>query len=187
MAVTDANDSPGEILDMVPEDHRRFATGILAQHNIDTADVYDKQTGSAGGFLTKGKAANIIDVAFSHPIKLIVNALGVPPQYMLEMGKERGVVVGALVGAKEHAVKQVEAGVDVLIVSGTEAGGHCGEVSTMVLVQRFARQSLTQTSQCLPLEELSKVDKWQLQWPWALTVHGLALCGWQHQRLKPRK
>ena len=53
---------------------------------------------------------------------------------MLEMGKARGVVVGALVGAKEHAVKQVEAGVDVLIVSGTEAGGHCGEVSTMVLV-----------------------------------------------------
>ena len=88
MAVTDANDSPGEILDMVPEDHRRFATGILAQHNIDTADVYDKQTGSAGGFLTKGKAANIIDVAFSHPINLIVNALGVPPQYMLDMGKE---------------------------------------------------------------------------------------------------
>ena len=31
MAVTDANDSPGEILDMVPEDHRRFATGF--SHN----------------------------------------------------------------------------------------------------------------------------------------------------------
>ena len=134
MAVTDDNNSPEEILDMVPDEHRNFATGILAQHDIDTADVYAKQTGSAGGFLTSGKAANIIDVAFSHPIKLIVNALGVPPKYMLEMGKARGVVVGALVGAKEHAVKQVEAGVDVLIVSGTEAGGHCGEVSTMVLV-----------------------------------------------------
>ena len=134
MAVTDDNNSPEQILDMVPDEHRNFATGILAQHDIDTADVYAKQTGSAGGFLTSGKAANIIDVAFSHPIKLIVNALGVPPKYMLEMGKARGVVVGALVGAKEHAVKQVEAGVDVLIVSGTEAGGHCGEVSTMVLV-----------------------------------------------------
>ena len=134
MAVTDDNNSPEQILDKVPDEHRNFATGILAQHDIDTADVYAKQTGSAGGFLTSGKAANIIDVAFSHPSKLIVNALGVPPKYMLEMGKARGVVVGALVGAKEHAVKQVEAGVDVLIVSGTEAGGHCGEVSTMVLV-----------------------------------------------------
>ena len=82
MAVTDDNNSPEEILDMVPDEHRNFATGILAQHDIDTADVYAKQAGSAGGFLTSGKAANIIDVAFSHPIKLIVNALGVPPKYM---------------------------------------------------------------------------------------------------------
>ncbi len=134
MAVTDANNSPAEIEAMVPQEHRQFAANILAQHNIDTADVYANQRSGAGGFLTKNKAANIIDVAFSHPIKLIANALGVPPQYMLEMGKERGVAVAALVGAKEHAAKQVEAGVDVLVVAGTEAGGHCGEVSTMVLV-----------------------------------------------------
>ena len=37
-------------------------------------------------------------------------------------------------GAKEHAIRQVQAGVDVLVVSGTEGGGHCGSVSTMVLV-----------------------------------------------------
>ena len=43
-------------------------------------------------------------------------------------------VVGALTGAKEHAIKHADAGVDVLIVAGTEAGGHCGEVSTLVLV-----------------------------------------------------
>jgi NAD(P)H-dependent flavin oxidoreductase YrpB (nitropropane dioxygenase family) len=140
MAVSDDNDSPEEILDMVPDEHRRFATGILAQHDIDTADVYQGQRGGAGGFLTSGKAANIIDVAFSHPIKLIANALGVPPRYMLELGKERGVAVAALVGAKEHATKQVEAGVDVLVVAGTEAGGHCGEVSTMVLVPEVAQE-----------------------------------------------
>jgi NAD(P)H-dependent flavin oxidoreductase YrpB (nitropropane dioxygenase family) len=38
------------------------------------------------------------------------------------------------VGAKEHAIKQVQAGVDVVVAQGTEAGGHCGEVTTMVLV-----------------------------------------------------
>ena len=69
---------------------------------------------------------------------MIVNALGVPPAYMLELGKAKGVPVGALVGSKQHAVKQAEAGVDILIVSGTEAGGHCGEVSTMVLVPEVA-------------------------------------------------
>ncbi|MCZ6618609.1 MAG: nitronate monooxygenase [Gammaproteobacteria bacterium] len=134
MAITDANNSPEEILAMVPDEHRQFATNILAQHQIDTADVYKGQTAGGGGFLTPDRATNIIDVAFAHPIKLIANALGVPPRYMLDMGKANGVAVAALVGAKEHAAKQVDAGVDVLVVAGTEAGGHCGEVSTLVLV-----------------------------------------------------
>ncbi len=140
MAVTDGNDSSEEILEKVPDEHRNFARNVLAQYDVDTGDLYQNQRGSAGGFLTSSKATNIIDVAFSHPIKLIANALGVPPRYMLDMGKARGVAVAALVGAKEHASKQVEAGVDLLVVAGTEAGGHCGEVSTMVLVPEVAQE-----------------------------------------------
>jgi NAD(P)H-dependent flavin oxidoreductase YrpB (nitropropane dioxygenase family) len=133
MAVGD-DDTSESMLSRVPQEHRDFARSILAHHGIDTGDLYQNQRAGAGGFLTSKRAANIIDVAFSHPIRLIANALGVPPRYMLEMGKARGVAVAALVGAKEHAVKQVEAGVDILVVAGTEAGGHCGEVSTLVLV-----------------------------------------------------
>jgi NAD(P)H-dependent flavin oxidoreductase YrpB (nitropropane dioxygenase family) len=133
MAIDD-DDTSESMLARVPQEHRDFARNILAQHQIDTSDLYQNQRAGGGGFLTSKRAANIIDVAFSHPIKLIANALGVPPRYMLEMGKARGVAVAALVGAKEHAVKQVEAGVDILVVAGTEAGGHCGEVSTLVLV-----------------------------------------------------
>ncbi len=140
MAITDENDSPEEIAALVPAEHQEFAVNILAQHDIDTADVYANQHRGGGGFLTKNKANNIIDVAFSHPIKLIVNALGVPPQYMLDMGKSNNVLVAALVGAKEHATKQVEAGVDILVVAGTEAGGHCGEVTTMVLVPEVCKE-----------------------------------------------
>ena len=130
--------SPSEVQELVPDTHKSFAAGILAQHKIDTTDLYAQAPASGGGFLGEGRAANILDVAFAHPIRMIVNALGVPPAYMLELGKAHGVPVGALVGAKQHAVKQAEAGVDILIVSGTEAGGHCGEVSTMVLVPEVA-------------------------------------------------
>ena len=42
--------------------------------------------------------------------------------------------VAALVGAKQHALRQVQAGVDLLVAAGGEAGGHCGDVSTMVLI-----------------------------------------------------
>ena len=58
---------------------------------------------------------------------------------MLDLCKKNNVPVAALVGKKEHAVKQVEAGVDILVVSGTEGGGHCGSVSTMVLVPEVHR------------------------------------------------
>jgi NAD(P)H-dependent flavin oxidoreductase YrpB (nitropropane dioxygenase family) len=138
MANKDERLSGEEVGALVPDEHRDYAASILARHHIDTADLYAKTTGGGGGFLGEGRAANILDVAFAHPISIIVNALGVPPAYMLELGKARGVPVGALVGSKQHAVKQAEAGVDILIVSGTEAGGHCGEVSTMVLVPEVA-------------------------------------------------
>jgi NAD(P)H-dependent flavin oxidoreductase YrpB (nitropropane dioxygenase family) len=139
MANKDESRSAEEVSAMVPDEHKNFASGILARHNIDTADVYAGVGRGNGGFLGEKGAANIMDVAFAHPLGLIVNALGVPPAYMLELAKQNGIPCGALVGAKHHAVKQAEAGVDILIVSGTEAGGHCGEVSTMVLVPEVAQ------------------------------------------------
>ena len=139
MVDKDETRSVDELAEMVPDHMKQFASGILARHNIDTSDIYEEKPRGRGGMLGEKRAANIIDVAFDHPIKLIVNALGVPPAYMLEMAKKRGVPTGALVGAKHHALKQAEAGVDILIVAGGEAGGHCGDVSTMVLVPEVAQ------------------------------------------------
>lgn len=141
MVNKDESMSRSELRDMVPDEYKSFAAGILAQHNIDTAELYQTKPsrgGGGAGMLGEKAAANILDVAFAHPISMIVNALGVPPKYMLELANQNGVTTGALVGAKHHAVKQAEAGVDMLIVAGTEAGGHCGEVSTMVLVPEVA-------------------------------------------------
>ncbi len=139
MANKDESATPEELHAMVPEEHKNFAASILARHNVDTKDLYIGKPTGVGGFLGEKGAANIIDVAFAHPISLIVNALGVPPQYMIDKAKEAGVATGALVGAKHHALKQAEAGVDLLICSGTEAGGHCGEISTMVVVPEVCK------------------------------------------------
>lgn len=133
MAVTEENDSVDEIQKMVPQVYRDFASGILEKHDIDASDVYVDGYGR-NSFLTEGRAGNIIDVAFSHPIKLIANALGVPPAYMIDMAKQKGVATAALIGTQEHAIRQVQAGVDIVVASGTEAGGHCGDVPTMVLI-----------------------------------------------------
>ena len=84
-------------------------------------------------------ALRTLEAAFQHPIKLIANALGVPPQEMIDMGRAHGVPVAALAGAKEHALRLAASGVDIIVAQGTEAGGHCGEVSTLVLVPEIIK------------------------------------------------
>jgi NAD(P)H-dependent flavin oxidoreductase YrpB (nitropropane dioxygenase family) len=116
----------------IPQEHRDFAADLLASAGVEllTQEISDDRPQP----FDPEQAMRTMQAAFEHPIKLIANALGVPPPAMIEMGKRHGVPVAALVGAKEHAIRQVNAGVDILVVQGTEAGGHCGEVTTMVLV-----------------------------------------------------
>ncbi|MGM4931711.1 nitronate monooxygenase [Tardiphaga sp. 619_E2_N8_5] len=116
----------------ITPEHRAFTKSLLKKYGVDLriTEVSADQPQPFDG----ETALRLLDVSFNHPIRLIANALGVPPKAMIEMGKAHGVPVAALVGAKEHAIRQVAAGVDILVAQGTEAGGHCGEVSTMVLV-----------------------------------------------------
>jgi NAD(P)H-dependent flavin oxidoreductase YrpB (nitropropane dioxygenase family) len=53
---------------------------------------------------------------------------------MVQGGHDAGKLVAGLVGKKQHAERQVQAGVDIIVAQGYEAGGHTGEVATMVLV-----------------------------------------------------
>ena len=127
--------SAAEVEARIPPEHKAHVESILARHGIDTKGLWDRDVGDHYGDNLREKGASVIlDAAFAHPVNMVVNALGVPPDFMLDRARQKGIVVGALAGAREHAIKHAEAGVDVVIVSGTEAGGHCGEVSTMVLV-----------------------------------------------------
>ena len=127
---------PEKLKGMIPQEYADFRADVLENHDIEASDLRTIDTaGSSFAANTKSDGAKaLLDVAFNHPIKLIANALGVPPDWMLEMGKENDVKVAALLGTAQHAINQVKAGVDILVVSGTEAGGHCGSVSTMVLI-----------------------------------------------------
>jgi NAD(P)H-dependent flavin oxidoreductase YrpB (nitropropane dioxygenase family) len=119
----------------IPAEHRAYVEKLLEAHGIDTSDLWSGQYGSDyTNNMREGGASELLDVAFAHPIALFVNALGVPPASIIERCRGKGILVGALTGAREHALKHAAAGVDILVVSGTEAGGHCGEISTMVVV-----------------------------------------------------
>ena len=127
--------TPEEVEARIPPEHKAYVDRILAENGIDTAGLWDRQIRAGfGDNMREAGAAATLAVALAHPTRMVVNALGVPPAFMMQMARAKGVLIGALTGAKEHAIKHAEAGVDVLIAAGGEAGGHCGEIATIVLV-----------------------------------------------------
>jgi len=125
-----------DLIKTLPQSHREFISGVLQAHDIDS-DALDEAENGRLNFarnLEEAGAADMLDVAFSFPIRLIANALGTPPRVMIDQAKSRDVPVAALVGTRVHAVAQIAAGVDILVAAGGEAGGHCGDISTMVLI-----------------------------------------------------
>jgi NAD(P)H-dependent flavin oxidoreductase YrpB (nitropropane dioxygenase family) len=116
----------------IPPAHRQFVADLLEQHGVPPLPD-DEQVPNLFnvGF---EKQRDVIDIAFQHNISLIASALGPPPAWMVEQGRAKGVKVAALAGTVDHARKHAEAGVDIVIAQGYEAGGHTGKVSTMVLV-----------------------------------------------------
>ena len=68
--------------------------------------------------------------------KIFVGALGVPRE-VIAMCHDAGVLVVNMCGRVHHAVLAVEAGCDLVVAQGTEAGGHTGRVATMPLVPQI--------------------------------------------------
>ncbi len=62
-----------------------------------------------------------------------VAGLGVP-RHVIDLCHENGVLVISMCGKVEHARRALDAGCDVVVAQGTEAGGHTGTVATMPLV-----------------------------------------------------
>jgi NAD(P)H-dependent flavin oxidoreductase YrpB (nitropropane dioxygenase family) len=119
---------------MIPERHREFIERVLAEYEVPRLP---EGVGTGFGSLlgwTDGGGRGQVEVALGHPIKLLVNALGPPPKDIIDVAHQRGIKVAALVGSVKHALRQKEQGVDIIVAQGTEAGGHTGEVASMVLI-----------------------------------------------------
>jgi NAD(P)H-dependent flavin oxidoreductase YrpB (nitropropane dioxygenase family) len=126
-----------QIAKLVPETHVDFTIRLLEKYGVKLARENAVRTDRPTIMPDIGE--RLLDVAFEHPIRLVANALGIAPPGMIERARKAGIPCAALVGAREHALRQVKAGVDIIVAQGTEAGGHCGEVSTLVLVPEVIR------------------------------------------------
>ncbi|MGY0489684.1 NAD(P)H-dependent flavin oxidoreductase [Streptomyces sp. WG-D5] len=117
---------------MIPESHRQFVRDTLAKYGVP-----ELAEGEASGWRITGwmeqVARSQLDVAFDYPIRLLANALGSPPADVIARAHEHDVLVAALAGSARHARKHADAGIDIVVAQGYEAGGHTGEIASMVL------------------------------------------------------
>ncbi|HVM39153.1 MAG TPA: nitronate monooxygenase family protein [Acidimicrobiia bacterium] len=127
-----ADELEAELKKHVPDEHREFGRKILADHGVPEMPE-DEQRRDLLGWTSVTAAPQVETILKHDKAKLVANALGTPPVEVVRELQDAGKLVGALCGSVRHALKHKEAGLDFVVCQGTEGGGHCGEVSSLVL------------------------------------------------------
>jgi NAD(P)H-dependent flavin oxidoreductase YrpB (nitropropane dioxygenase family) len=125
--------TPKDLSALVPVGHKEFVERTLLKLGVPPLSGDAATDAGVLGWL-HSVARSHVDVALGHRISLIANALGSPPSDVIERAHAAGVPVAALAGTATHAVRHVDNGVDIVVAQGYEAGGHTGEIASMVLV-----------------------------------------------------
>jgi NAD(P)H-dependent flavin oxidoreductase YrpB (nitropropane dioxygenase family) len=124
---------------LLPPAQQEFVDDILRRYDVPPLPNAGDRDAGGGGALDLMRVSPkgdepLLDVTFAHRIALIASALGAPPPALIERAHAAGVAVAALAGTVAHAERHQAARVDIIVAQGTEAGGHTGEIATMVLV-----------------------------------------------------
>ncbi len=124
--------TPTDLGELIPQAHREWVDQTLLKLGVPPLPDETQRGDGVLGWL-HSVARSHVDIALEHPIKLIANALGSPPDDIIERVHKQGVKVAALAGKAAHAERHVTRGVDIVVAQGHEAGGHTGEIASMVL------------------------------------------------------
>ena len=116
----------------IPPQHRQFVKKLLADAGVPELPEEERHHELLGW--TAATANPQVDVALRHEkVRLIANALGTPPDDVIERVHQSGRLIAALCGSPKQALAHKKAGVDIIIAQGTEGGGHTGEIGSIVL------------------------------------------------------
>jgi NAD(P)H-dependent flavin oxidoreductase YrpB (nitropropane dioxygenase family) len=118
---------------LIPAGHREFVDQTLVKLGVPPLPADSEASDGVLGWLHSVARAQV-EVALAHPARLIANALGSPPPDIIAGAHDHGMLVAALAGKAGHAQSHAAAGVDIVVAQGYEAGGHTGEIASMVLV-----------------------------------------------------
>ena len=143
--------------ELFPDEHIEFVRNLLDEAGIPRLPKNEEEEIKReivdGVNFTPEESLAMVETAIRHPIRAIVNALGTPPAQLIKAAVQQGIKVGALAGKPRHALRHKEAGCDFVVAVGTEAGGHTGDISSLVLWP-----SIINTITPLPILNTNKIN-----------------------------
>ncbi len=124
-----------ELLAKVPKEQREFVEDMKKRHNIpppkNPPELFEL------GWMTLETPRKQLEVALEERVPVLASALG-NPSFLIEAAHERGMQVWGLVGKVRQAKRELEVGVDALVATGYDAGGHTGKTGTFSIVPQVA-------------------------------------------------
>jgi NAD(P)H-dependent flavin oxidoreductase YrpB (nitropropane dioxygenase family) len=136
----------GDVDKYIPEEHRRFVDALMKKYGVpelppgEREALFDEYM--KGMIRTHKSAEARLEVLFKHPkAKVMASALGVPPAHVTDACHERDIKVIGMVGRPKHVRRHKEAGMDIIVSAGHEAGGHVGEIAGLVLTPQVVEEA----------------------------------------------
>jgi NAD(P)H-dependent flavin oxidoreductase YrpB (nitropropane dioxygenase family) len=117
----------------LPAEHRAFVDHLYNKYRVPAPIRAGKRTRFVRSEET---AANQVRVVMNSDVNLLALGVGSPPE-VVALAKECGKTVLALVGQPKHAHAAIDAGADILVAQGADAGGHTGSIGTFSLVPQI--------------------------------------------------
>ncbi|MGB7299551.1 MAG: nitronate monooxygenase [Burkholderiaceae bacterium] len=120
---------------LIPDEHRGFVQNLEAKYKVPKGTRPAMRT----RFIRSQEITALqVSAVINSSVDLVALGVGCPPD-VVEQVKRAGKTTLALVGQEKHALKAIEAGADILVAQGTDAGGHTGTVGTFSLVPRIVK------------------------------------------------
>lgn len=113
----------------LPDEHVQWVKGLKQRFNVPEATPAKADRPPLTAQFYKDQVRVVLD----EKVPVFASGLG-NPAFMVPEAHAQGMKVLGLAGAVKHARRVADGGCDAVVAQGTEAGGHTGQISTMVLV-----------------------------------------------------
>ncbi|MCP4962917.1 MAG: nitronate monooxygenase [Actinomycetia bacterium] len=126
-------DNRAEVEAAIPEQHRQFVADLRERYGVPD----DGLPGMRTRFIRSEASARAqVDVVLDSNLPILALGIG-SPSWVIEPAKERGIKLVSLVGQPKHAERALQAGADIVVAQGYDAGAHTGPVGTFSLVPQI--------------------------------------------------